>query len=83
MKSRNARVVICGYYGFGNAGDELILAGMLRDLRALRPGLAATVISGNPPLTQACHGVDAIHWQDVPAIAAHVRTARMAVLYYK
>ena len=80
MTSRNARVVICGYYGFGNAGDELILAGMLRELRALRPGLTATVISGNPASTQASHGVDAVHWQDVPAIAAQVRTADLVLV---
>jgi polysaccharide pyruvyl transferase CsaB len=80
MKSPQARVVICGYYGFGNAGDELILAGMLRELRALRPGLTATVISGNPPATQASHGVDAVHWQDVPAIAAHVRAADLVLV---
>ena len=80
MKSLRARVVICGYYGFGNAGDELILAAMLHELRALRPGLAVTVISGNPASTRASHEVDAVHWQDVPAIAAQVRAADLVVV---
>ena len=80
MTSSRARMVICGYYGFGNAGDELILAGMLRDLRALRPDLAATVISGNPEATRASHGVAAVHWQDIPAIAASVRSADLVLV---
>ena len=37
MKSPQ-QVLIAGYYGFGNAGDEAILAAMLGDLRALKPG---------------------------------------------
>jgi len=73
-------LVLCGYYGFGNAGDELILDAMLRELRALRPNLAVTVISGDPASTRACHGVDAVHWQDVPAIGARVRHADLVVV---
>ena len=73
-------MVLCGYYGFGNAGDELILDAMLRELRALRPNLAVTVISGDPASTRACHGVDAVHWQDVPAIGARVRHADLVVV---
>jgi polysaccharide pyruvyl transferase CsaB len=73
-------VVLCGYYGFGNAGDELILAGMLGELRSLRPGLAVTVISGDPASTRESHGVDAVHWQDVPAIAARVDKADLVLV---
>ncbi len=73
-------MAICGYYGFGNAGDELILAGILQGLRSLRPGLAATVVSGDPVSTRASHGVDAVHWQDVPAIVAGVRDADLVVV---
>lgn len=80
MSATRERVLICGYYGFGNAGDELILAAMLHDLRALRPGLAVTVISGDPAATRASHGVDAVHWQDVPAIASRVRTADLVIV---
>jgi polysaccharide pyruvyl transferase CsaB len=80
MTSTRARVVICGYYGFGNAGDELILGAMLHELRALRPALAATVISGDPASTRSRYGVDSIHWQDVPGIAARVRDADLVVV---
>lgn len=80
MNTPRARVLICGYYGFGNAGDELILAGILAELRALRPGLAVTVVSGNPSSTRASHGVEAVHWQDVPAIACQVRGADLVVV---
>ncbi len=80
MSATCGHVLICGYYGFGNAGDELILAAMLHELRALRPGLTVTVISGDPASTRASHGVDAVRWQDVPAIASHVRTADLVIV---
>lgn len=74
------RVAICGYYGFGNAGDELILAAILGEFRALRAGLAFTVISGDPASTAAGHGVDAVHWQDLPAIVELVRRADLVLV---
>ena len=43
-----SKLVISGYYGFGNAGDEAMLSAMVSALRALDPTLSITVISGNP-----------------------------------
>jgi polysaccharide pyruvyl transferase CsaB len=48
--------VVSGYYGFGNAGDEVILAALLRGLR----GHQVTVLSHAPEATRAEHGVDAV-----------------------
>ena len=42
------RLIISGYFGFGNTGDEAILAGTLATLRGLEPGLEVTVASGDP-----------------------------------
>jgi polysaccharide pyruvyl transferase CsaB len=53
------RVVISGYYGFGNAGDEAVLAGILAALRARVPGADVVVLSGDPANTQRLHGVKA------------------------
>ena len=54
------KVVVSGYYGFGNAGDESVLAGLLDGLRAEEPEIEVTVLSGDPAHTRRTHGVDAI-----------------------
>lgn len=61
------RVVLFGYYGFGNAGDEAVLAGLLHGLRLYGPpGVEYVALSGNPNQTEAVHGVQARprnHWR--------------------
>lgn len=53
-------IVVSGYYGAGNTGDEAILAAMLQELRSLAPGAEIVVISRNPAHTRAVHGVAAV-----------------------
>lgn len=55
------RVVISGYYGYGNAGDEAVLAGLVDVFRAAVPGLGIAVASGDPEATRRLHAVDAFH----------------------
>ncbi len=54
------RVVVSGYFGNGNTGDEALLAGMLVSMRAVEPDLEAVVISGAPAETERLHGVEAV-----------------------
>ena len=54
------RVVISGYYGFGNAGDEAVLAGILVALRSRLLHADVVVLSGNPTQTRRLHGVKAV-----------------------
>lgn len=51
------RLVISGYYGFRNAGDEAILAALLQGLRERFPDAALCVLSADPQETAARHGV--------------------------
>lgn len=53
------RVLLSGYYGFGNLGDEALLQGLAHGLRAR--GFAVDALSGDPAATRALHGVDARH----------------------
>jgi N-acetylglucosaminyldiphosphoundecaprenol N-acetyl-beta-D-mannosaminyltransferase len=66
------RVVILGYYGYRNSGDEAVLHAILTALReeGQTKGLviAPTVISGDVSYTQTLHHVQAIHRFDVRAI---------------
>lgn len=49
-------MVVSGYYGFGNAGDEIILGVLLRAL----DGHSVTVLSADPAATRRDHGVHAV-----------------------
>ncbi len=53
------RVVISGYYGFGNVGDEAVLAAMLAALRTRVPQAEVVVLSGDPARTRRLHHVAA------------------------
>ncbi|MDX9873087.1 MAG: polysaccharide pyruvyl transferase CsaB [Clostridia bacterium] len=56
-----SRVVLSGYYGFNNAGDELVLYAMVRTLREIRPDLEITVLSQQPEKTAKQYDVQAVN----------------------
>ena len=74
------RILVCGYYGFANTGDEAILAALLSDLRAVHPEAEITVMSGRPSATRGDHGVEAVHWQDVAQMITAATGADLMVL---
>lgn len=63
-----SEIVISGYYGFANAGDEAMLAAMIEAFTDLEPNISITVISGNPEDTRRRHGVKAIYRLNYPKI---------------
>ena len=62
-----SRLLISGYYGYGNAGDEAILASMVAAFRSSLPGVSITVISHNPNATRREHSVEAVSRIELPA----------------
>ena len=50
-------VVLSGYYGFNNAGDEALLAAMAGTLRELDPELNLVDLSAAPKQTEKQHGI--------------------------
>jgi polysaccharide pyruvyl transferase CsaB len=52
------RVLISGYYGYGNLGDEALLSGILTGLK--KYGHSVSVLSGNPDYTNQLHNVNAV-----------------------
>lgn len=55
-----SKVVISGYYGFSNAGDEAILMALVRALKQMLPGIGITVLSADPEATSRAYGVNAV-----------------------
>lgn len=56
----NYKIVISGYYGFNNAGDEAMLSAILQALQGTFDSPDITVISGDPKSTAASFGVHTV-----------------------
>jgi polysaccharide pyruvyl transferase CsaB len=56
-----SKVVLSGYYGFNNAGDELVLYSIIRTLREIEPGISITVLSQQPEKTAKQYEVQAVN----------------------
>jgi len=72
-------IVISGYYGFGNAGDEAMLAAMIEVLTELASDINITVISGNPEDTRKRHGVASIYRLNYPEIARVLSNSQLLI----
>lgn len=53
------RVLLSGYYGFGNLGDEALLEVIVTQLRARFPASTIDVLSASPDQTAHTYGVEA------------------------
>ena len=73
------KILISGYYGFGNAGDEALLSSILQALLELEPQAEITVISGNPVETMNTYKVKAIGRFDMWKIYRAIYSCDMLV----
>lgn len=67
------RVLLSGYYGFGNLGDEALLEVTLERMRARFPSARLEVLSASPQLTASQHRVETTlrwDWREVRAAIA-------------
>ncbi|GIQ70884.1 polysaccharide pyruvyl transferase CsaB [Xylanibacillus composti] len=72
------RILISGYYGFDNSGDEAVLLSIIQALRlaADEAGIQVepVVLSGNPAETEAMYGVSAVPRMQPGALLAAIRS---------
>lgn len=66
------RVILCGYYGQDNAGDEALLVSLLQ---LLPPHVEAIALSANPRVTGERYGIEACPNRDWRAIWRLMRSA--------
>lgn len=68
MSEKLPNVVVSGYYGFDNLGDEAILEQLVCELKRLVPGENIIVLSANPQNTASSYQVRALarnEWFDI------------------
>ncbi|PRO65683.1 polysaccharide pyruvyl transferase CsaB [Alkalicoccus urumqiensis] len=69
------KIVLSGYFGFDNAGDEAILHSMIHAFRDERPDVVITVLSNQPEKTKQSYGVDAVNRWNLKEVIGAVRSA--------
>ena len=74
-----SRIVLSGYYGFHNLGDEAVLAATVQALRRLRPRVRITVLSASPEETRREHGVDSVPRAAPGAVLGAMRGADLVL----
>jgi polysaccharide pyruvyl transferase CsaB len=74
------KILICGYFGFGNVGDEAILEASLRSFRQRDSETSFTVLSGDPAQTSADHSVTAVPWRSPARLIEAVRHSDLVVI---
>lgn len=55
------RILISGYHGFGNCGDEAILISMVNNLKSSYPDLEMIALSKDPEETSRIYGIKSIN----------------------
>ena len=70
-------LVIAGYYGFNNIGDEALLMAIIQNLKLYIEDIKIIVLSNNPEETKLSYGVNAINRFNIIKIARAMRKSRM------
>ena len=70
-------ILISGYHGFANSGDEALLFAILNTLRKKKPELDFTVLSKKPEETSAVYNVNSINRYNFFKIRKEMKKSKM------
>ncbi len=73
------KIVISGYYGFNNIGDESILRAVVDNLRERIDNIQITVLSQNPESTAEKYGVHSVDRKSLGAIISAIRASDLVL----
>lgn len=70
-------IIISGYYGLGNSGDEALLESIVADLRSINPDITITALSGDAKLTEKTYGIKTVNRYNLFAILREMKSAKL------
>lgn len=72
-------IIISGYYGLGNSGDEALLKSIIADLKSIDPDISITVFSGNTSLTRKLYGIKTVNRFNLFSVIKELRKAKLLI----
>ncbi len=74
-----ADIIISGYYGLGNSGDEALLKSIVDNLRALDPAADITALSGNAEYTRQTYKIKTVNRFNPFAVLWEMSRAKLLI----
>ena len=72
-------IVISGYYGLGNSGDEALLKSIVNDLRKISPDVTVTALSGNAHLTEKKYNISTVGRFNFFSVYRELKKAKLLI----
>ena len=76
---KNKEILVSGYYGFNNSGDDALLKAIIADLKKYKESPNIVVLSANPNETARSYRVKAINRFNLIGIMRHMKKAEMLI----
>jgi polysaccharide pyruvyl transferase CsaB len=73
-------ILIAGYHGFGNCGDEAILKTMVTNFRKMADDIDITALSNNPDFTEKEYDIQSVRRFSIKEVLSAVRKCDILVL---
>lgn len=72
-------IVISGYYGHKNNGDDALLSAIIKDIKEIDNSVRFTVLSKNPKETREIYGVDAVYRFNLFRIGKIIKNSKLLI----
>ena len=76
---KRSDIVLSGYYGFRNSGDDAILRMIIKDIRSHDPEIGITILSNRPGDTKRNYRVNAVNRWNFFAIQKALKDSRLFI----
>ncbi|WP_024832263.1 polysaccharide pyruvyl transferase CsaB [Ruminiclostridium josui] len=78
-KGKKYDVIVSGYYGFGNIGDDAMLRSIVDNLKEQKPDISILALSRNPLETTRNYGVSAINRKNMFKVYSSMKKSKLFV----
>lgn len=73
------KIVISGYYGFNNSGDDALLAAIVDNIRSINEKIEITVLSNSPADTKRIYKTNAVYRYNIFALLYEIATCDILI----
>ena len=73
------KVVISGYYGFNNSGDDALLMSIVDNIKAIDPAIKITVLSNSPKETKKIYNTNAVYRYNIASVLYEIATCDLLI----